>query len=208
MQRRTRHLQTLFFSHWLKCFMIFFKRKSQWDAKSKSTSDILQTKSKNIEWKTAIKRSSEESSKRVFYSNCHLLLTTRKRWWRTSHLLLLGFLTRRSRSLGLCTRAICKLCLLSRHQPGKVILRKKKPGSRGKGIFIDFFCFSKDKTLVGFIFWNNLLIKRFSPLTLVMGFWKARRIVSDSYSIHLGKLSDYETWKNCPDLIAVNGLKV
>lgn len=152
MQRRTRHLQTLVFSHWLKCFMIFFKRKSQWDAKSKSTSDILQTKSKNIEWKTAIKRSSEESSKRVFYSNCHLLLTTRKRWWRTSHLLLLGFLTRRSRSLGLCTRAICKLCLLSRHQPGKVILRKKNPGAEAKEFLLTFFALVKTRLLLGLFF--------------------------------------------------------
>ena len=64
----------------------FLKEKAN-EQESKSTTDILQTKSKNMEWKTAIK----SQSKRVFYSNCHLLLTTRKRWWRTSHATASGF---------------------------------------------------------------------------------------------------------------------
>ena len=56
--------------------MIFFKRKSQWDEESKSTSEILQTKSKNIEWKTAIKRSERRVANEYFIPTaiCYWLL--------------------------------------------------------------------------------------------------------------------------------------
>ena len=71
-------------------------------------------------------------------------------------LLLLGFLRqRRSRSLGLY-KSHMQRQLLSRHQPGKVILRKKagaeEEEAEAKEFLLTFFCFSKDKMLVGLFF--------------------------------------------------------
>ena len=43
---------------------------------------------------------------------------------------------------------------------------------------------------------------KISKLTVLMASWKARRIGDCTC-----KLVDYETWKNCLDLIAVNGLQ-
>ena len=57
----------------------------------------------------------------------------------------------------------------------------------------------KVRWLIGFFDSNPMKI---SKLTVLMASWKARRIGDCTC-----KLVDYETWKNCLDLIAVNGLQ-